>query len=97
MLANRFRFSLRAAASMTVLGVLPLGAAIPTFGTEVPDAPKDTEATVVVYNHNSLDVVIYAVSQDGKRFRLGIVQRTSDHALTLPMQLADGNTEFRLR
>ncbi len=51
----------------------------------------------MVCNHNSLDVVVYAVSEAGRRFRLGIVRRVSDQALTLPDQLADGSTEFRLR
>ena len=97
MLANRIRFSLGTAALLTVLGGLPLGAAIPTDRTEAPDTPKDNNATVVVCNHNSLDVVVYAVSEAGKRFLLGIVQRTSDQALTLPEQLADGSTQFRLR
>jgi hypothetical protein len=97
MLANRIRFSLGTAALLTVLGVLPLSAAIPTGLTETPGAPTDSEATVVVCNHNSLDVVVYAVSEAGRGFRLGIVQRTSDQTLTLPEQLADGSTEFRLR
>jgi len=97
MLASRIRFSLGTGALLTVLGVLPLSAAVPAGRTETPDATKDSEATVVVCNHNSLDVVVYAVSEAGRRFRLGIVQRTSDQALNLPDQLADGSTEFRLR
>jgi len=97
MLANRIRFCLGAAALLTVLGALPLSAAMPTDRTAAPDTPRENDATVVVCNHNSLDVVVYAVSEAGKRFRLGIVPRTSDQALTLPEQLADGNTQFRLR
>ncbi len=97
MLADRIRFSLGAAALLAVLGPLPLGAAVPTDRTETPEAPKNNEATVLVCNHNTLDVVVYAVSEAGKRFRLGTVRGSSNHAMTLPRQLADGSTQFRLR
>jgi hypothetical protein len=86
------------AAALLLLAAVPAAATI--HGT-TPDAVDQLQgssvATVVVSNFNTLDVEIYAVTEEGRKFPLGVVNRVSTRNLALPDQLADGSTEFRLK
>jgi hypothetical protein len=58
---------------------------------------KSDQATVTIDNRNTLEVVVYAVTAEGTRYRLGSVHRKSTADLTLPAQLVDGATPFRIK
>lgn len=92
MLSHQTRRAVLAAAALLLLAGLPALAE----GPESP-VPQGTPATVSVHNYNTLDVEVYAVTESGRRFRLGAVNRISQRALALPDQLTDGTTEFRLK
>lgn len=55
------------------------------------------QATVTIDNRNTLEVVVYAVTAEGTRYRLGSVQSKSTADLALPAKLADGATPFRIK
>jgi len=55
------------------------------------------QATVTINNRNTLEVVVYAVTDEGVRYRLGSVHSKSTADLTLPAKLADGATQFRIK
>ncbi|MEJ2238825.1 MAG: hypothetical protein P8X82_11055 [Gemmatimonadales bacterium] len=58
---------------------------------------QGNQATLKVDNRNILDVVVYAVTDSGDRYRLGSVHRLSTADLPIPAELADGATTFRLK
>jgi len=58
---------------------------------------QSSQATLKVDNRNTLDVVVYAVTDNGERYRLGSVHRLSTADLPLPAELANGATQFRLK
>ncbi len=62
-----------------------------------PDNPPDADATVVVRNYNSLDVQVFAVTEEGKRYELGTVHRASERTLEIPEGLVANSTPFRLK
>ena len=97
MLANRTRYPLIAAALVTVLAAMPANAAVPTDGRDVLDAPQGHAATVMVRNDHALNVAVYAVAEDGRRFRLGEVHRKSGRTFRLPSLLSYGDTAFRIK
>jgi hypothetical protein len=65
--------------------------------TSLAAQAQDDEATVKIDNRNALEVVVYAVTDDGDRYRLGSVHRLSTAELAVPTKLADGDTQFRLK
>ena len=95
--------SRRAGLSMLAAAAMLLAAAPASAGPA--DTPADTlgpqqgssVATVTVNNFNILDVEIYAVTEEGLRFPLGTVNRSSKRNLALPDKILDGTTEFRLK
>jgi hypothetical protein len=97
MLASKTRFPLIAAGLATVLAVMPANAAVPTRGEAVLGAPQGPGATVVVRNDHALNVAVYAVAEDGRRFRLGEVHRNSGRTFRLPARLSYGDTAFRIK
>jgi len=66
-------------------------------GTSLVAQTNEAEAKVKVDNRNSNQVVVYAVTDGGDRYRLGAVNRLSTNELTLPAELTDGVTQFRLK
>ena len=97
MLARKTRLPLIAAALATVLAAMPGNAAVPTEGKDVLDAPQAPAATVMVRNDHALNVAVYAVAEDGRRFRLGEVHRNSGRTFRLPGLLSYGDTAFRIK
>ena len=65
--------------------------------TSLGAQPNPDQATVNVDNRNANGVVIYAVTDDGTRYRLGEVNRLSTSSLAIPTDLANGSTMFRLK
>ena len=65
--------------------------------TSVAAQANPDNATVKVDNRNSHEVVVYAVTDDGARYRLGEVNRWSTNDLAIPADLANGTTQFRLK
>jgi len=88
---TKTRLSLLAAAAIA------FAAPIPASPAQAVDTPPGSDATVLVKNHNSLDVQIFAVTECGKRFELGTVNRNSERSLALPERLLDEATPFRLK
>ena len=94
---NKARLSTLAAA-LLFLAAVPATATTPGSAPDQPDRPQGSPtATVVVNNFNTLDVEIYAVTEEGRKFALGVVNRVSSRSLALPDRLADGTTQFRLK
>lgn len=94
---NKARLSMLAAA-LILLAAVPATAAVPGSARDAADQPQGgSTATVVVSNFNTLDVEIYAVTEEGRKFPLGVVNRVSSRSLALPNRLADGTTQFRLK
>jgi hypothetical protein len=82
------RRSLLVAAAIAALAMIPAGA------SATPDNP---DATVLVRNYNSLDVQVFAVTEAGKRFELGTVNRGAERSFVLPDRLMEGGMPFRLK
>jgi hypothetical protein len=97
MLNRTAPFALIAAAFLALLGTTTANA-MPTDCRDGLDTPQAREATVVVRNtDNWLRVEVYAVTEAGRRFHLGVVNRASVRTFKLPDPLADGSTQFRLK
>jgi hypothetical protein len=96
MLAKRMLTALAAATLLAALGTAPAHATQPAGPQDALDTPQGTNATVMVRNYNMADVEIYAVSEAGRRFHLGTVNRMSGRTLALPATLVNG-TQFRLK
>lgn len=62
----------------------------------ISDASSETHAFVEVRNYNSADIEVYAVSEEGRRFHIGTVNRLSQKVLALPSCLSAGE-QFRLK
>ena len=94
---SKFRIPLVAAAALAVVGATPTGNGLSSF----PDNPTDTlqrvGTTIVVRNHNSLDVEVVAVTEAGRRFQLGAVHRGAGRTFVLPQGVTEGNHQFRLK
>ena len=91
---SKFRFPMVAAAALAVVGATPTGQSASLY----PDNPDATpQKTVLVSNHNSLDVEVVAVTEAGRRFRLGAVRRGAGRTFTLPRGVTDNSSRFRLK
>ncbi len=90
------RLQVIAAAIISMIAATPANAAVPADKDPIrkPDA---TETQVVIRNYNSLDVQIVAVTEAGKRYRLGTVNRNSERTFDVPDCLVDSGVEFRLK
>jgi hypothetical protein len=87
----KFHQALLVAAAIAVLAAVPASASV------TPPNPAVSEATVVVRNFNSRDVRVVAVTETGKRFELGTVQRSSKRAFKVPDRLLNENEPFVLK
>ena len=90
------RLPLLAAAIISMMAAMPANAAVPT-DEETIRKPDATETQVTIRNYNSLDVQIFAVTEAGKRYRLGTVNRSSERSFSVPDCLVDSGIEFRLK
>ena len=91
---SKFRFSMVAAAALAVVGATPTGQSASLY----PDNPNATpQKTVLVRNHNSLDVEVVAVTEAGRRFRLGAVHRGAGRTFILPPLLLIAGRQGRTR
>ena len=52
--------------------------------------------TLYVKNRNSQDVVVYAITETGKRHAIGTVNGLRDRKFTIPASLVNGGVDFRL-
>jgi hypothetical protein len=92
MLAREIVSGFAAAALLTTVAAVPATASEP----ENLVRPQRSQAVVQVRNYNRADVEVYAVSEGGRRFRLGTVSRQSERTLAVPGFLTDGSL-FRLK
>ena len=94
---HRFSIPAVAAAALVVVGATP---AINTNPID-PDHPQITQqqsaATIVVRNHNSLDIEVVAVTEAGRRYPLGAVNAGAGRAFSLPEALLEGQEQYRLK
>jgi len=90
------RIPVLAAAAFAVFGATP--AASQSQDVIASSAlPRQVDKTVVVRNHNSLDVEIVAVTEAGRRFPLGAVNHGSGRTFVLPRALSESGNSFRLK
>lgn len=90
------RLPVVAAAIISMIAATPANAA-PTTDKDPIRMPDATETQVVIRNYNSLDVQIVAVTEAGKRYRLGTVNRSSERSFEVPDCLIGTGVEFRLK
>jgi hypothetical protein len=94
---SRFRIPVIVAVALAVVGATPTGRA-DSHGSDNPEiTPQRTEATIQVRNHNSLDVEVVAVTEAGRRFRLGAVHGGAGRTFALPRDVSEGGNPFRLK
>ncbi len=89
--------TLVAAVALTVLGAAPAEEAPTDDPAKVSDVQQQTEQTLLVRNHNSLDVEVVAMSEMGRRFRLGVVNHGGGRTFVLPKGVADAGAPFRVK
>lgn len=94
---SKFRISMVAAAALAVVGATPTGQSESNYPDNVAVTRRHTEATVLVRNHNSLDVEVVAVTEVGRRFQLGSVRRGSGRTFVLPRGVTDNSNQYRLK
>lgn len=97
MLARKTTTALAAALLLAAASTTSANAAVTNDEDRSLDAPQGAEARVLVQNDNIRDVEVYAISEDGKRVRLGMVARLTGKTFNLPAWMADGSTQFRLK
>jgi len=86
-----------AAVALAVVGATPTGST-PAVSDDNPEhVQQQDQTTVLVRNHNSLDVEVVAVTERGRRFRLGAVFSGAGRSFDLPRDLCQGNDPFRLK
>jgi len=98
MLASKARMPVVAAAFLALLAAMPASAAVPTDPGDALDTPQGTShATVEILNDHWTDVEVYAVTEAGRRYRLGFVSSSSMQNFQLPRWLVDARTPFRIK
>ena len=98
MQASKARIPMVAAAFLMLLVAVPAGAAVQNDpGDALDTAQGISQATVEIRNENSRDVEVYAVTEAGRRYRLGFVSPSSTRTLQLPHQIVDARTPFRIK
>ncbi len=86
-----------AAAALAVVGATPTGQSASNYPDVAAVTRRNIEATVLVRNHNSLDVEIVAVTEVGRRFRLGSVRRGGGRTFVLPRGVTENSNQYRLK
>jgi hypothetical protein len=86
-----------AAAALAVVGAAPAGHALSVNPNNPADIQQGAQVTVLVRNHNALDVEVVAVNESGRRFQLGAVHADAGRTFVLPRDLTDGDGQFRLK
>jgi len=94
---SSYRIPVIASAALAVVGAAPAGHSVSDHPNNPADVPQQAEATVLVRNHNPLDVEVVAVTDAGRRFRLGEVNGDAGGTFVLPQTLTDGSGQFRLK
>ena len=94
---SRFRIPVIAVAAMAVVGATPADKAASAQPYTAIDTAATVTATVVVHNDNWQDVEVVALTDAGKRFRLGEVARGLERSFSFPDALVDGKCQFRLK
>ena len=98
MLASKAQIPVVAVAFLVLLVALPASAAVQTDPGDALDTPQSTShATVQILNNHWTDVEVYAVTEAGRRYRLGFVSPSSTRTLQLPHQIVDARTPFRIK
>ena len=98
MLTSKAQIPVVAAAFLALLAAMPAGAAVPTDPGDSLDTPQGTShATVEILNDHWTDVEVYAVTEAGRRYRLGFVSPSSTRTLQLPHQVVAARTPFRIK
>lgn len=92
-----FRVPVMATAALAVVGATPAGQTLSIDSDNALVHRQRAEVTVLVRNHNSLDVEVVAVTEAGRRFRLGTVHRGVRRTFVLPRDVTDRNSQFRLK
>lgn len=94
---NNIGVILVAAVALAVLGAAPVEEASTNVSPEVSGVQQQTGPSLLVHNHNSLDVEVVAMSEPGRRFRLGVVNRGGGRTFALPEGLSEGGAPFRVK
>ncbi len=98
MVARKARIPVVAAAFLALLAAMPASAAVQTDPGDALDTPQGTShVTVEILNNHWTDVEVYAVTEAGRRYRLGFVSPSSTRTLQLPHQIVDARTPFRIK
>ncbi len=94
---SNFGIPVVAAAALAVVGATPTGHT-EVLGFDSPEVtPQPVPTTVTINNHNSLNVEVVAVTESGRRFRLGSVRRGAERTFDLPDCVCEGTGLFRLK
>ena len=94
---SKFQFPVVAAAALAVVGATPIGHPASIYDENPTGPPQTTVATVLVRNHNSLDVEVVAVTEAGRRYRLGAVNRGAGRTFVVPQGISANSDRFRLK
>ncbi len=76
-------------------GKAPGGSSPGPDSVTVQEELTNAEVTIVIVNHNLLDMTIYLI-RGGNRERLGIAQGLSTRVFSLPWRRVEGRGEIRL-
>ena len=88
---NSAAWALALAAFMGTTTV-PLAASVPSDPEPVPTLDVEDPGQVLIVNNHVYGVTVYAVTQAGKRFRLGHLNRSSAKVLSVPDEAVEGST-----
>ena len=99
MLASRIRVALIATFSAVVIGATPMNAETHTNSQPGSSVERlESEKTILyVYNRNSSDHNVYAVTMTGRRRLLGIVNAGSTREFEIRSSLFEGGKKFQIK
>ena len=86
-----------AAAALAVVGATPTARSDHAAGDGILATPQRISTTVVVRNHNPLDIEVVAVTESGRRYELGSVHSGAGRAFDLPRDVCESSDPFRLK
>jgi hypothetical protein len=86
-----------AAAALAVVAATPTGYSDSALTGCPKTTPQRVPTTVLIRNHNPLDVEVFAVTEAGRRYRLGSVQSGAGRTFDLPRGLCECGDLYRLK
>ena len=93
-----FRIPVIATVALAVVGATPTGQSGSVLAEDVEVVPQLSPTTVIVTNYNPLDIDVVAITEAGRRYRLGSVRGNGGgRSFDLPRDLCEANDLFRLK